>query len=80
LVLSRANADERLLVTLDKDFGELVFRLGRISTGVLLLRLSGLASSEKAAILSEALSEHGNQMPTAFTVITPGLVRIRPPL
>ncbi|MDZ4064508.1 MAG: DUF5615 family PIN-like protein, partial [Coriobacteriia bacterium] len=29
-VLDRANEGERLLITLDKDFGELVFRLGRI--------------------------------------------------
>lgn len=77
-VLSRANREGRVLVTVDKDFGELVFRLGRISTGVLLVRLSGLAADEKAALVAEALREHGEQMSEAFTVITPGLVRIRP--
>jgi len=77
-VFSRANGDGRLLVTLDKDFGELVFRLGRITTGVLLLRLSGLSSDEKAGIVSNALREHGEQMPGAFSVITPSLMRIRP--
>lgn len=76
-VLVRANAEGRLLVTLDKDFGELVFRLGRISTGVVLLRLAGTAPAQKAMIVADALSEHGDQMPSSFTVISPGLIRIR---
>lgn len=40
-VLGRADEDGRILITVDKDFGELVFRMGRVSTGVLLLRLAG---------------------------------------
>ena len=40
-VLDRANTGQRVLVTGDKDFGELVFRLRRIASGVLLVRLSG---------------------------------------
>ena len=43
-VLNRANGKQALLVTEDKDFGELVFRLGRIHKGVVLLRLNGLSS------------------------------------
>jgi predicted nuclease of predicted toxin-antitoxin system len=34
-VLELANADERILMTADKDFGELVFRLRRVAFGVL---------------------------------------------
>jgi hypothetical protein len=40
-VLDRANSAGRLLVTVDKDFGELVFRLERVTSGVLPVRLSG---------------------------------------
>ena len=40
--LRRANERGALLITSDKDFGELVFRLRRIHTGVVLLRLAGL--------------------------------------
>ncbi len=79
-VLGRANEDGRLLVTVDKDFGELVFRLGRVATGVLLLRLSGLSPRDKAILVSKALDEHAGEMPAAFTVVSPGLVRIRPPM
>ena len=38
-VLARALAERRVLVTFDKDFGEMVFRRGRTaSCGVILLR------------------------------------------
>jgi predicted nuclease of predicted toxin-antitoxin system len=46
-VLKQANADERILVTADTDFGELVFRLRRVAFGVLLVRLPGLPSANK---------------------------------
>ena len=32
-ILGRAHREERILVTLDKDFGELVFRFHRIHSG-----------------------------------------------
>lgn len=40
-VLTLANQRGAGLLTADKDFGELVFRQGRVSAGVLLLRLAG---------------------------------------
>lgn len=77
-VLRRANEDERLLMTVDKDFGELVFRLRRAALGVILIRLAGLAPDEKAEIVSRSLEQHSAQIQGAFTVISLGLVRIRP--
>jgi predicted nuclease of predicted toxin-antitoxin system len=76
-VLDRANADESPLVTGDKDFGELVFRLHRATYGVILIRLPGLPSPLKAAIVSDAIRLHRDDMLHAFTVISPGMVRIR---
>ena len=41
-VVQRANDERRLVVTQDKDFGELAFRRGvRATSGVILFRLSG---------------------------------------
>ncbi len=37
-VLEKAYKEKRVLITDDKDFGELIFRLGRKSAGVILLR------------------------------------------
>jgi predicted nuclease of predicted toxin-antitoxin system len=76
-VLELANAGERVLVTTDKDFGELVFRMRRVPVGVLLLRLAGLGSDSRAEVAAQSVSEHGAQMAGAFTVLSPGAVRIR---
>ena len=76
-MLGRANRDSAILVTADKDFGELVFRLGRIHSGVLLLRLAGLPPARKAQIVSSVVRDMGREMTGAFTVVTPDIVRLR---
>lgn len=76
-VLDLANEQNALLITADKDFGELVFRLGRIHAGAILLRLAGLAPETKAQIVTSVVHEHDVRMLNAFTVIAPGMVRIR---
>lgn len=77
IVLDRANQKQAVLITADKDFGELVYRLGRIHMGVILLRLGGLQLETKATVVTTAIEEHGTRMLNAFSVIAPGLVRIR---
>jgi predicted nuclease of predicted toxin-antitoxin system len=76
-VLHLANREQALLLTADKDFGELVFRQHRLTTGVVLLRLAGLAPDRKASLVARALAEHSPRLVGAFTVITPGRIRIR---
>lgn len=76
-VLGRANQNQALRIPADRDFGELVFRLGRIHSGVVLIRLAGLSSKAKANTVSRVLAKNGNEMSSAFSVISPGRVRIR---
>ena len=38
-ILARASAEQRVLVTNDKDFGEMMYRLHQSHVGILLLRL-----------------------------------------
>lgn len=77
-VLALANDRDALLLTADKDFGELVFRLGKVTTGVILLRVAGLKPRRKAEIVEACVAKHGEELPRTFTVIAPGGVRIRP--
>lgn len=77
VVLNLANQESALLLTNDKDFGELVFRLKRITSGIVLLRLAGLDSVEKADVVAQVVRQHAEELPVAFTVITPKTVRIR---
>jgi predicted nuclease of predicted toxin-antitoxin system len=66
-----------LLLTSDKDFGELVLRLRRLAAGVILLCLAGLANSEKADLVVQVIRQHGDELVGAFTVISPRNLRIR---
>ena len=78
VVLERANEITALLVAADKDFGELVFRERRLSSGgVVLLRLAGLSAERKAEIVSKVFEERGSEFAHAFSVISPGRIRIR---
>jgi predicted nuclease of predicted toxin-antitoxin system len=76
-VLACANERRALLLTEDKDFGELVFRQGLIHEGVILIRLAGLTAAKKGELLGNALKEHASQMAQAFTSLSPGMIRIR---
>ena len=76
-VLHQANQNHALLLTQDKDFGELVFRQGLVHMGVVLIRLSGLSLSAKATSVSTVLANHEDELLEAFSVISPGRVRIR---
>ena len=78
-VLERARAEKAVLVTLDKDFGELVFRQKLASAGILLLRVSGLTAAEKQRVVLTVLEAHGPEIQGSFTVVTPTNVRIRRP-
>ena len=78
-VLREANSRDALLLTEDKDFGELVYRLARVHAGVVLIRLAGLPPLTKADTVAKVLQDHGSELPGAFTVISPGAVRIRKP-
>ena len=53
-VLNLANQEAALLLTSDKDFGEMVFRQRLHMHGVVLIRLAGLLSARKAEIVALA--------------------------
>ena len=76
-VLLESRGLASVLITADKDFGELVFRQRQASTGVLLIRLWGLTPGAKAAVVSGAIQQHGQELAGAFAVLSPGNIRIR---
>jgi len=77
VVLRESRNSASVLITADKDFGELIFRQRQASTGVLLVRLFGLGPAMKASMVSAAIQEHGRKLPGAFAVLSPGNIRIR---
>ena len=67
-VLEIANQQERILITLDKDFGELVFKEGLLYSGVILLRLRDESVENKKKVLLKLLKFKDN-FKGKFTVI-----------
>lgn len=75
-VLKRAVKEGRVLITEDRDFGELVYARGQASAGVVLVRFHSGARDAKPATVVEAVEKLGPRLSNAFTVIEPGRVRI----
>jgi predicted nuclease of predicted toxin-antitoxin system len=76
-VLQIANDESRVLITQDKDFGELVYRLNKVHLGIILIRLGTTSALEKAQLVNHTLQEHGEKLTNAFTVIQTNAIRIR---
>ncbi len=77
-VLARAQAEDRILVTFDKDFGELAFR-SRLpaSSGVVLFRISAPSSSHVARVAVAAL-ESRTDWAGHFAVVEDDRIRLTP--
>jgi predicted nuclease of predicted toxin-antitoxin system len=78
-VLNLANHEQALLLTADKDFGELVYRQHLVNPGVILLRLAGLQPTVKAELVARAVSAHMKEMAGSFVVVSHRAIRIRQP-
>ena len=76
-ILEFGRTEKRVLLTADKDFGELVFRQRKATGGVLLVRLAGLAAQEKAKLVARVVGTRGAELSGSFAVLTPTTLRIR---
>jgi predicted nuclease of predicted toxin-antitoxin system len=76
-VLSLANKDSRILITTDKDFGELVYVQKLLHKGVILIRLKKDSSENKFKVLNSLLKAPSTVLENAFTVVTDTTVRSR---
>ena len=66
-----------LILTDDKDFGEIVFRKQRSCPGIVLLRLTGVDYSRKADQVIQVIDKCSSEMIGKFVVITEERVRMR---
>ncbi len=77
-LLEQANSESRILLTGDKDYGELVFLQKKVATGVVLMRFVSEKSSVKVRFMLSFLQAYGNHLKGYFTVVREGKVRRRP--
>jgi predicted nuclease of predicted toxin-antitoxin system len=76
VVIELARSERRVLLTEDKDFGQLVFAAARQSSGVVLLRWPVSARSSLGVALVEFAASHGDSLTGAFAVVEPGRARV----
>ncbi len=77
-ILARAQAEKRIVLTNDKDFGELAFRVGLpAECGIVLLRLTGNDPDADNKRVLEAI-ESRTDWEGHFSVIGADRIRMRP--
>ena len=77
-VLEKAFAEERILLTEDKDFGELIYRLEKPAYGVVLLRFDVHDRVLKWPRLRELINKYGYKLKGLFVVVDTEKFRSHP--
>jgi predicted nuclease of predicted toxin-antitoxin system len=76
-IVRTAVSENRIVVTMDKDFGELVYHCSMEHTGVLLLRLEDATGSEKLQVFKYIMENYSSQIRNCFCVFQNEMFRIR---
>jgi predicted nuclease of predicted toxin-antitoxin system len=74
-IIQRAFAENWILVTNDKGFGEKVCREGLPHKGVILLRLDDERAKHKVQIMGRLLDGYADRLPNQFVTVTETQVR-----
>ena len=76
-IIQYAVQEKRIIITLDKDFGELVYHLSMQHSGILLLRLDDATGPDKLKVIKHLLTHYSNQIANSFCVYQNEKLRIR---
>lgn len=76
-VLQKANQEDRLIITNDKDFGNLVFLNKLSNKGVVLLRFRTEKVETKIKFIKTFLKNYSDKIVNKFTVVDETKIRIR---
>ncbi|MGC9027875.1 MAG: DUF5615 family PIN-like protein [bacterium] len=76
-ILKIAVSERRMIITMDKDFGELIYHCGLAHAGVMLLRLGDAHSKEKIKVVENILKNYSDKILNRFCVYQNGILRIR---
>jgi predicted nuclease of predicted toxin-antitoxin system len=77
-ILAQAHREQRVLVTLDKDFGELAIRRSLPHFGI--VRLVNISARQQGAICQQVLTQYADELTKgAIITVESGRVRIRLP-
>lgn len=77
VILEMANTENRILISRDKDFGELVWRMKMVHPGIILIRAEELNSVARSNLVAEFIAENQELLSDHFIVIQQGITRVR---
>ena len=75
-VIDLADQEARVLLTEDKDFGQLVFSSAASSPGVIFIRFPGSTRQAMASTVVEFVNKKPDKIEGRFVVVQPGRIRI----
>jgi predicted nuclease of predicted toxin-antitoxin system len=76
-ILARARNEQRTLVTLDKDFGELAIVFEMAHCGI--IRLVNFGARQQGPVCLQVITTHSGELESgAIVTASPGRIRIRP--
>ena len=75
-VISLALGERRILLTEDKDFGQLVFASAKATGGVMLIRFPSSARDALPARILDVVHREGARLERSFAVVQPKRTRI----
>ena len=76
-VLNLATAEKRMIITMDKDFGELVYKSNLKHNGILVLRIEDANINDKIKILSDIIANYIDEINNSFCIYYKSKLRIR---
>lgn len=75
-IIHKTISDGRILLTEDKDFGQLAFANRPLTQTIILLRFPAKARKDISKTVLEFIQKHSSDMQGCFAVLQPGRIRI----
>jgi len=76
-IIRTAVSENRMVITMDKDFGVLVYHSSMEHSGVLLLRLEDATGTEKLQIVKHIMQNYSDRIKNCFCVFQDDKLRIK---
>lgn len=77
-VAAIALANDRIVITADRDFGDLAFRDKQPMPGIILVRMPGLSYQERSERVLSAIATFSDRIALSIVVVEARKFRIRP--
>lgn len=77
-LLKLARSENRIMLTFDLDFGELIYRQGELSFGLLLMRFRAKLQKDRLRLLQRHWPAIESHLAGSYVVVSSRKIRVRP--